>query len=226
MKTYNKYYKKYHLLPLYENHIFKLLNESGHIFHPDENSDYRKAISLIAKDISDVFIDEDTDIIVDNVFTDEPYDYYICNYNSNIFGNFNLLKNLRIFITVNEQQSSGICLLGSDKDLPYLKNKYKPFYKDNSHYIELATIRIVLNENIPLYDLKYEIEEILSHELIHVLDEFYRKYNKRTDKINGKIGKIENLFNIQLNDSDSFMAHKSWNNQDLARFIISCLYYT
>lgn len=131
MKIYNRQYNQHHLLPLVENHIFKLLTESGHIFQSDENSDYRKAISLIAEDIFDALTDEDTDIIVDNVFTDEPFDYYVCNYSSNIFGSFCLIKNLRIFITVNEQKSSGICLLDSN-ELPYLKNKYKPCYKDNS----------------------------------------------------------------------------------------------
>lgn len=52
---------------------------------------------------------------------------------------------------------------------------------------------------------------MLAHELIHALDQFYRKYNNRTYKINGKIAEIEDAFNITLNDSDSFMNHKQWN---------------
>lgn len=213
-------------MPLYENHIFKLLNESGHIFQADNNSDYRKALMLISEQISDVIIDETSVALIDNVFTDETYEYFVFNYNSNVFGNFNLINHLRIFVTINEQKSSGICLLGSDNTLPNLKQKYKPFYKDNSEYIDIVSVRIILNENISWFNLKYEIEEILAHELIHALDEFHRKYSRRTDKINQKIEAIEELFDIRLNDSDSFMNHKNWNDKDLARFIVTCLYYT
>lgn len=114
----------------------------------------------------------------------------------------------------------------------WLISKFSPSYKRNNDTIEVASVLIYVSSKTWTYknkrQLHHIIEEVLTHELIHILDSLWNyKYIENNDETNQIREEIELLYpNIQSDDINRLFNLSDYTPETFAWLVTQCLYYT